>query len=129
MDLDAALALTRRAVEESARYGKPLCVSVCDAQGFLVAFARMEGAPVRSIEIAQAKAYSAARLGVGTTAFHERLQAQGHAAGYYCDPRPTGLPGGAVLKDTAGAVTGGVGISGLAPAEDQAIADLLTTSA
>ncbi len=124
MDLDAALLLTRRAIEAAGYYGRPLCISVCDAQGFLLAFARMDGAPVRSIEIAHAKAYSAARLGVTTTSFHERLQAQGHAAGYYCDIRLTGLPGGAVLKDSGG-VAGGVGISGLAPAEDQAIADLL----
>ena len=125
MDLDEAERLTKRAVSEAGSYGRPICVSVCDTQGFLVAFARMAGAPVRSIALSQAKAYTAARIGVGTTAFHERLQGQGYPASYFCDPGLTGLPGGAVLRDAGGAVAGGVGISGLLPAEDQVIADLL----
>ncbi len=124
MDLDEAERLTRRAVAEAAGYGRPICVSVCDAQGFLVAFARMAGAPVRSIALSQVKAYTAARIGVTTVAFHERLQGQGYPASYFCDPGLTGLPGGAVLRD-AGGIAGGVGISGLLPAEDQVIADLL----
>ncbi len=125
MDLDEAERLTGRAVAESAGYGRPICVSVCDAQGFLVAFARMAGTPVRSIALSQAKAYTAARIGVGTAAWHERLQGLGYPASYFCDPGLTGLPGGAVLRDAGGTVLGGVGISGLLPAEDQAIADLL----
>ncbi|MGI4978349.1 MAG: GlcG/HbpS family heme-binding protein [Janthinobacterium lividum] len=125
MDLDEAERLTKRAVAEAAGYGRPICVSVCDGQGFLVAFARMAGAPVRSIALSQAKAYTAARIGVGTTAFHERLQGQGYPASYFCDPGLTGLPGGAVLRGAGGSVAGGVGISGLLPAEDQVIADLL----
>jgi glc operon protein GlcG len=125
MDLGEAERLTRWAVAESTGYGRPLCVAVCDAEGLLVAFARMAGAPVRSVALSQAKAYTAARIGVGTAAFHERLQGQGYPASYFCDPGLTGLPGGAVLRDVGGAVLGGVGISGLLPAEDQVIADLL----
>ena len=49
-------------------FQRPICVAVCDAQGLLVAFARMEGAPVRSIAISQGKAYSAARMGITTQA-------------------------------------------------------------
>lgn len=124
MDLDEAERLTRRAVAEAGGYGRPICVAVCDAQGFLVAFARVAGVPVRSIALSQAKAYTAARIGVGTAAWHERLHGQGYPASYFCDPGLTGLPGGAVLRD-AGGVAGGIGISGLLPAEDQAIADLL----
>ena len=47
-------------------------------------------------------------------------------ASYFCDPRLTGLPGGSVVKGSRGQVAGGLGISGLAPSEDQEIADLLT---
>ncbi|MCK0196881.1 heme-binding protein [Ancylobacter sp. 6x-1] len=113
----------------SANYaGRPICVATCDAHGFLLAFARADGAPVRSIAISQGKAYSAARMGVGTDVFLERLQRENIQASSFCDPGLTGLPGGAVLKDAAGAVLGGVGISGLAPSEDQAIADGLAQS-
>jgi uncharacterized protein GlcG (DUF336 family) len=45
-----------------------------------------------------------------------------------CDPLLTGLPGGAVLKDSAGELIGAVGISGLAAEEDQAIADRMAAS-
>lgn len=128
MDLINAQRLVARALAEAGRFGRPLCVSVCDTEGFLLAFARMDGAPVRSIEISHCKAYTAARIGVTTAAFHERLQAQAIPASYFCDPRLTGLPGGSVLKDSTGRVVGGTGISGLAPVEDQEIADLLAAA-
>lgn len=117
----AAGALARAAAD----YGRPVCVAICDAQGFLLAFARGDGAPVRSIAIAQGKAYSSARMGVDTDAFLERLQRENVPASYFCDPALTALPGGAVLKNAAGKVIGGAGISGLAPKEDQAIAAAL----
>ena len=121
-----AQAMVARAIEEAtSRFGRPICVAVCDQYGFLLAFGRMDGAPVRSIQIAQCKAYTAARIGIGTTAFHERLQGQGYPASYFCDPGLTGLPGGAVLRGVGDSVAGGVGISGLLPAEDQVIADLV----
>ena len=125
MNLEHAQTLVARAVREAARFQRPICVAVCDDRGLLVAFLRMDGAPARSVEIAQAKAYSAARLGVTTAAFHARLQNDAMPASYYADPRLTGLPGGSVLKDADGRIRGGVGISGLAPAQDQEIADLL----
>jgi uncharacterized protein GlcG (DUF336 family) len=37
----------------------------------------------------------------------------------------TGLPGGAVLRNSAGELIGAAGISGLAVEEDQAIADAM----
>jgi uncharacterized protein GlcG (DUF336 family) len=106
----------------AAEFHRPICVAVCDTEGFLLAFARGDGAPVRSIQISQGKAYSAARLGVNTDAFLERLHRENIAVGYFCDDRLTALPGGAVLKNSGGKVLGGVGISGLTSAEDQSIA-------
>lgn len=64
--LDRAMALA--AALDAAR---PVCVAVCDAQGLLPCFARADGAPACSVEIAQGKAYSAARMGVSTDAFLE----------------------------------------------------------
>ena len=103
--------------------GRPVCVAVTDERGALLAFTRMDGAPIRSIKLSEAKAYSAARLGVSTTAFHERLARDGMLASYFVDPILTGLPGGAVICSESGATVGGIGISGLAPVEDQQLAD------
>jgi glc operon protein GlcG len=104
-------------------HGKPVCVSVCDAHGFLIAFSRMDGAPVRSIQIAQQKAYTCSRMGVSTAAFLERLRAEDVPIDFFCDPLLTALPGGALLVDGHGRPLGAVGVSGLAPADDQALAD------
>jgi glc operon protein GlcG len=98
-------------------YNKPICVAIVDAYGFLVAFARQDGAPVRSVEISQRKAYTAVRMGVTTEAFLERIRKQNIEAGWFGDGL-CALPGGAVFKDG-----GGIGISGLAAEQDQAIAD------
>ena len=106
-------------------YGRPICIAICDARGFLTTFARMEGAPVRSIQIAQGKAYTAARMGVTTEALLARLHREQIEVGYFCDPLLTALPGGSPLKDTAGTVVGAAGVSGLTSAEDQTITDHL----
>lgn len=104
-------------------FKKPICVSICDAQGFLLAFARAAGAPVRSIQISQGKAYTAARMGVTTEALLARLKREGIEVGYFCDPALTALPGGTPLKNAAGVAIGAVGVSGLTSAEDQAVTD------
>ncbi len=125
LSLQMAGAMTARAVSEaSARFRRPVCVAVCDENGLLLAFNRMDGAPARSIRISQCKAYTAARMGVNTSAFHERLHREGVPASAFCDDQFTQLPGGCVLKD-GDRIIGGVGISGLAPSEDEAIAELL----
>jgi uncharacterized protein GlcG (DUF336 family) len=104
-------------------FKRPICVSVCDANGFLVAFSRMEGAPIRSIQISQSKAYTATRMGIATDEFLARLRNDNVDIGYYCDPLMTALPGGNLLKDSNGAVIGAVGVSGLKPTEDQVITE------
>ena len=107
------------------KYKRPICVAVCDNYGFLIAFARMDGAPVRSIEISQGKAYTAARMGVNTDAFLARLHRENIMASYFCDSKLTGLAGGSVFKDAGGNIVGSGGVSGLTSAEDQEIADVM----
>lgn len=87
-----------------------------------MAFNRVEGGHARSVDISQAKAYTAARMGVDTDAFLERLQRENLSISYFCDAKMTALPGGIVLKDAAGEVMGGLGIAGLKSEEDPALA-------
>jgi glc operon protein GlcG len=126
VELDIELAqrvLHHCLAQAKTRFGKPVCAAVCDANGFLLSFARADGAPLRSIALSQQKAYTAARIGVTTTAFLERLRREDIVIGYFCDPLLTALPGGALLEDGSRRIIGAVGISGLAPAEDQLLAD------
>src|ERR1035437_11111680 len=67
----------------TADFHRPICVSVCDECGFLVAFVRMEGAPLRSIEISQNKAFTAVRMGVATDKFQARLERDHLVASYF----------------------------------------------
>ena len=126
MNSDLAGSLVAAAIAKAKTdYGRPVCVAVCDRYGFLTAFTAMDDAPVRSIQLSQGKAYTSARMGVDTDAFLERLHSNDIPASYFCDDKLTGLPGGCVLKSAGGSVIGAVGISGLTPDEDVAIARAL----
>ncbi|MGI8959481.1 MAG: GlcG/HbpS family heme-binding protein [Bryobacteraceae bacterium] len=119
----------RRAIEticaEILRRGKAAVISVCDAHGDLIAFARLDGAPLSSITIAMNKAYSAARERKPT---HEignaaRNPEKGFDIGYFGDPKFTGWGGGVpIWKD--GRVVGAVAVSGLPQAEDIELAEM-----
>jgi glc operon protein GlcG len=126
ISLKQANELLRLAAEKSsADYKRPICAAVYDASGFLVAFQRMDGAPLRSIAIAQGKAYSAARMQVNTDALLARIRSENISAAYFCDDKITALPGGSVIKNAAGKIIGSAGISGLTSEEDQIIANYL----
>jgi uncharacterized protein GlcG (DUF336 family) len=132
MEMSSSLAgdLVAKAIEQArGEFQRPICVAICDRHGFLLSFARMDGAPIRSIALAQGKAYTAARMGVSTEAFLERLHRENLQPGYFCDSMLTGLPGGSVLKNSAGEPIGAAGISGLTAREDQVIADALAAVA
>ena len=116
--------LIRAAIEKAAAdYSRPICVAICDPAGSLIAFQRADGAPLRSIAISQGKAYTAARMQANTDAVLERLRRENITLSYFCDERLTALPGGSVIKNAGGAIIGAVGISGLASAEDQQVAN------
>jgi len=123
--LDFVQKLLQQAMDKAkADYGKPICVAVSDPAGELIGFVKMDGAPLRSIQISQRKAYTAARIGVPTGAFMERLQREKILASDF-DPHFSGLPGGTPLKNKEGKMIGAIGISGLAASEDQAITDFV----
>src|SRR6476661_6671012 len=110
---------------EVLRRGKAAVIAVCDAHGELIAFARMDGAPLSSITIAMNKAYSAARerkpsKEIGNAARHPE---KGFDIGYFGDPKFTGWGGGVpVWKD--GHVVGALAVSGLPQAEDMELAEM-----
>jgi uncharacterized protein GlcG (DUF336 family) len=126
LGLAQAQKLVEKALETaSAKFQKPICISILDPAGFLLAFARQDGAPLRSIQISEGKAYTAARMGVTTQAFFERCKKDEILPIDFCDPRLTKLAGGAPLKNAAGKLVGAAGVSGLTSAQDQEIVDLL----
>jgi len=125
LTLTQAQNLIARACEKATSdFKRPICVAVCDASGFLIAFARMDGAPIRSIEISRRKAFTAVRMGMPTDAFLARVQKENWQASYFGEDMLP-LPGGNPIKDASGAIIGGIGISGLAASEDQVISEAM----
>lgn len=112
------------AVAESERRGLRTCTAVVDADGQLVSFDRMDGAPFQTIGIARQKAYSVAG---NLTSGHEYWEGIKNdpwlVHGVQSIPDLSFLGGGvAIVYD--GAVIGAVGTSGRsAMAQDRAIAD------
>ena len=61
--LAAAQRAVAAAVEDAQRMGVSVCVAAVDSGGHLLAFARMDRAPVLCIQISQDKAFSVASFG------------------------------------------------------------------
>jgi len=122
----------RRAVDaisvEMLKRGKAGVIAVCDAHGDMIAFARLDQAPLSSITIAMNKAYSAARERKPT---HEignaaRNPEKGFDIGYFGDARFTGWGGGVpIWRD--GSVVGAIAVSGLPQSEDIQLAEMGVT--
>lgn len=128
LGLVQAQKLVEQAVEAAqGKFGKPICISIVDQAGFLLAFGRADGAPLRSIQISEGKAYTAARMGVTTQAFFDRCKNDGIEPIDFCDSKLTKLAGGAPLKSASGKLVGAAGVSGLTSAQDQEIVDFLAT--
>jgi glc operon protein GlcG len=98
------------AEKKAAAIGVPMCIAVVDAGGNLVAFTRMDGARVASVQIAMTKARSAATRRrptadeMGDDPIHALRIA--HASGSLVTAMKGGLP---IVVD--GQVIGGVGAS------------------
>ena len=112
-------------VERALQMQKAAVIAVADSHGELLAFARMDGAPISSIRIAANKAWTAARERKPTQEIGDRVRhpEKGHDIAYFGDPKFVGWGGGVpVWKD--GQVAGAVAVSGLSSSEDIVLATL-----
>jgi glc operon protein GlcG len=101
---------------------RPVAIAICDDQGELVAFARMDKCAPLPLTIARKKAYTAARTRSDSKAFGDRLKGMGRSAVEFGDPDLIGVQGGVTIAAADGSPLGGIGVSGLAAEEDEAIA-------
>ena len=112
-------------VEKASQMEKSVVVAVADSHGELIAFARMDGAPVSSIQIAANKAWTSARERKTTEEIGGKVRhpEKGHDIAYYGDPRFVGWGGGVpIWKD--GAVAGAIAVSGVSSRVDIELANL-----
>jgi glc operon protein GlcG len=112
-------------VERALQMKKPAVIAVADSCGELIAFARMDGAPVSSVRIAANKAWTAARERKPTKDIGEKARdpEKGFDIAYYGDARFVGWGGGVPVWRN-GEVVGAVAVSGLSSGEDIELATL-----
>jgi glc operon protein GlcG len=125
LDYSEAKKIIDLITDKAAQMQKSVVVAVADPHGELIAFARMDGAPISSIRIAANKAWTAARERKPTKEIGEKVRhpEKGHDIAYYGDPRFVGWGGGLpIWKD--GSVAGAVAVSGLSSSEDIDLATL-----
>jgi glc operon protein GlcG len=110
-------------VEHALQEKKAAVIAVADAHGELMAFARMDGAPLSSILVATNKAWTAARERKPTKDIGDKIRhpEKGFDIAFYGDPRFVGWGGGLPIWRN-GEVVGSVGVSGLSSAEDVQLA-------
>lgn len=99
-------------------------IAVVDAGANLVAFVRMDGAWLGSLDIAIKKAKTARFFDMNTGAIGELSQPGGSL--YNIEHSNNGLitfPGGIPLKNAVGEVIGAIGVSGSTVENDHAVAE------
>lgn len=124
VSLDDARRMIAAGEAKARELGSPSNIAVVDAGGNLVAFARMDGAWLGSIDIALNKAFTARAFDIATNALAVPAQPGGEFYGIHATNggRVVIFAGGVPLKhgDT---VIGAVGVSGGHGAQDQAVVE------
>jgi glc operon protein GlcG len=125
MEYAEAKQIIDRIVERASHEQKAVVVAVADSHGELIAFARMDGAPLASGRVAANKAWTAARERKTTKEIGDKIKhpEKGFDIAYYGDPKFVGWGGGIPIWRN-GEVVGAVGVSGLSSSEDIVLANL-----
>lgn len=113
------------ALKKAGELKSPSSIAIVDAGRNLLGFLRMEDALLASIEISQAKAYTARSLNMKTADIMPLVQPGGPLFGMEHSHRtqPLVVFGGGVPITKGGAVIGAVGVAGGTTDDDAAIAE------
>ncbi len=121
--IEAAERIINAADAKAQEMGKPMSIAICDEDGTLKAFHRMDGAPLLSVQIAQDKAFTA--ISFGGLASHEWYDFIKNDPpllhGIIKTDRLVVFGGGYAIKTDAG-IIGGIGVSGAHYSEDMEVA-------
>ena len=121
---EAARAVLDAAAEHARSLGVSVCIAVADRAGHLVAFGRLDGAPLLCAQIAQDKAYSVAAFGgVPTHEWWNMIADEPPLLHGIVKTDRLIVFGGGVPVRAEGALIGAVGVSGGSAQQDQAVAE------
>jgi uncharacterized protein GlcG (DUF336 family) len=126
IDLAHATIIVDKALAQGRSLGlPPLTVAVLDGSGVLVSFKREDGASLLRPDIAQAKAWGALGMGMGSRALAQRASAQPafiSAVNALAGGRLIPVPGGVLIRSGLQSIIGAVGITGATSDQDEACA-------
>ena len=121
ISLDRALAVIQAAVVEAMKRKWKMNIAVADSGGNLVAFQRMDGAMLASIQIAEHKAHAAATFRRPTKVFEDGVQLM-HLDYLLAFDGIIASRGGIPLIEH-GAIIGAVGCSGGTDSQDEIVSE------
>jgi uncharacterized protein GlcG (DUF336 family) len=123
LTLDAAHSMIERARAHATDIGVPMNIAVTDGGGHLLAFARMDGAILGSIDIALAKAKTSILFNGPSENLWDFCKPGGPApATEYTNGGLIPYAGGVAMNDDDGTLIGAIGVSGGLPAQDGEVA-------
>ncbi len=119
----ASLRLIEYALQAAKSIQSPSSVAVVDSGRNLMAFVRMDLAPLASIEIAVGKAYTARSLNMPTADLDKIIQPGQPLYGLaLAHGTPLVTFGGGVPIEMDGEIVGGIGVAGGTPEQDAQVA-------
>jgi glc operon protein GlcG len=119
LTLAGAKAALQAAEQTALRNAWPVCIAVCDAAGSLLAFSRLDGAPIGSIDVVLAKSRTAGIFGMPTKTFQGMID--GGRPSLLNVPGACSAEGGVpIIID--GVIVGAVAASGVSSEDDAAVA-------
>ncbi len=123
LTLEVAERIVDVAKKKAAEINTKMDIAVVDAGGNLKAFARMDGAWLGSIDIAQRKARTARWFDMNTGEIGKLSQPGGPLFGIeHSNDGLITFPGGVPLKNSKGDVLGAIGVSGSTVENDHTVA-------
>ena len=124
VELADARRIIAAATKKAEEIGQPMNIAVCCAGGYLLAFERMPGAWLGSVDIAQKKAWTSRAFDIETGTLGTLSQSGDQFFGIHAsnDGKVMIFAGGAPIKQD-GKVIGAIGVSGGLGAQDQAVAE------
>ena len=122
--LDDARRIIAAATKKAEEIKQPMNIAVVCAGGHLLAFERMHGAWIGSVDIAQKKAWTSRAFDIETGQLAAHSQSGGQFFGIHAsnDGKIMIFAGGIPLKRD-GKVVGAIGVSGGSGAQDHAVAE------
>lgn len=123
VSLEQARKIVDACLSKSKELDVKMNIAVVDAGTNLVAFNKMDGAWLGSIDIAQKKAKTARYFNMDTGEIGKLSQPGGSLFGIeHSNGGLISFPGGVILKNSNGDIIGAVGVSGSSVENDHAVA-------